>query len=146
MSDWPEAVISSISERSRTSSLPSWRRSVTAVADSLAISPFRTRPSTVATVKLAYFASNARLGSRMAIRSDSGDLSFKAGEVGADLDAFVAEPMARGAQLLEHGRAGGLVALDRRAPSDRRRRPPGGAWLWWAKTASARARSADRAR
>ena len=98
------------------------------MADSLAIRPFKTRPSTVATVKLAYFASKARLGSRIAIKSDSGDLSFKRGEVGADLDPFVAQAMARGAQLLEDGRAGGSVALDRRAPSDRRRRPPAAAW------------------
>ena len=77
------------------------------MADSLAIRPFKTRPSTVAIGKLANFASNARLGSRMAIRSDSGDLSFKRGEVGADLDPFVAQAMARDAQLLEDGRAGG---------------------------------------
>ena len=83
------------------------------MADSLAIRPLKTRPSTVATEKLAYFASNARLGSRIAIRSDSGDLSFKAGEVGADLESFIAEPVARRTQLLEDGRAGGSVSLDR---------------------------------
>ena len=82
MSDWPEAVISSIWERSKTSSLPSCRRRVTAVADSLAISPFKTRPSTVAIEKLAYLASSARLGSRMAINRASGDLSFKAARSG----------------------------------------------------------------
>ncbi len=84
---------------------------MTAVADSLAISPFKTRPSVVATVKLAYFVSNARLGSRMAIRNDSGDLSVNEVEIGSNLDAFVAEPMAGGAQLLEHRRAGDAVAL-----------------------------------
>ncbi len=52
------------------------------MADSLAIRPFRTRPSAVATVKAAYFASNARLGSRMAISSDSGDLSLSVARSG----------------------------------------------------------------
>ncbi len=51
---------------SKTSSFPSWRRRVTAVAVSLAIRPVRIRPSVVWTVKLAYFASRARFGSRIA--------------------------------------------------------------------------------
>ena len=78
----PRRLISSISERSSTSSLPSWRRRVTDVADSLAISPLRTRPLTVATVKAANFDSSARFGSRMATSSDSGDLSLSVARSG----------------------------------------------------------------
>ena len=135
ISDWPEAAISSISERSRTSSLPSWRRRVTAVADSLAIRPFKTRPSTVATEKLAYFASNARLGSRMAIRATRATCRSSVARSGPTSTPFLAQPVARGTQLLEHRRAGGLVSLDAecraigvddrlpRLGSDGRRRP-----------------------
>ena len=50
MNDWPEAVISSMSLRRMTSSLPSWRRRVTELAVSLATRPVIRRPSFVATV------------------------------------------------------------------------------------------------
>ena len=63
-------------------------------------------------VKLAYFASKARFGSRIAIRSDSGDLSFKAARSGPTSAPFVPDPVTRNAELLEDGRAGGSVALD----------------------------------
>ncbi len=91
-------------------------------------------------MKLANFVSNARLGSRIAIKSASGDLSFKAGEVGADLDPFVPQAMARGAQLLEH------AAPAARSPLMRECRAIGvddglPRSAWWAKTASARALS-----
>ena len=52
------------------------------MAVSLAISPFNTRPSTVAIEKLAYLVSSARLGSRMAIKKASGDLSFRVARSG----------------------------------------------------------------
>ncbi len=80
------------------------------MADSLAIRPFKTRPSTVAIVKLAYLRLECPVGIEDGDQQRLGRLVVQAGEVGSDLDPFVAQAMARGAQLLENGRAGGPVS------------------------------------
>ena len=71
------------------------------MADSLAIRPFKTRPSAVATVKLAYLRFERPVGVEDRDQERLGRLVGQRGQVGPDLDPFVAQAVARGTDFLK---------------------------------------------
>ena len=93
------------------------------MADSLATSPFKTRPSTGGNRKVGILCLERPVGIEDGDQEGLGRLVVQAGEIGADLDAFLAQAVARGAQFLEDVAPAVLSPRICECPADRLRRP-----------------------